>query len=59
MPRTPRTHQQQIARALTRQLGGTISYQEALRRVRAAAAEGLLPRILDEAVRYEHDLPPT
>lgn len=53
MSRSSRTHQQQIARALQRQLGGAISYQEALRRVRAAAEGGLLPRPLDGEGRAE------
>ncbi|MEU8308954.1 hypothetical protein AB0C84_35870 [Actinomadura sp. NPDC048955] len=53
MPRSSGAHQQKIARALQQQLGGAVSYQEALRRVRAAAAEGSLPRTLDKAGRAE------
>lgn len=53
MPQSSRTHQQKIARALQRHLGDAISYQEALRRVRAAAEEDLLPSPLDAAGRAE------
>jgi hypothetical protein len=45
------THQQQIAKALHAQT--SCGYQEALRRVRSAAEQGLFPRPLDRAGRQK------
>ncbi|MCM2430977.1 hypothetical protein [Streptomyces sp. RKAG337] len=53
-PRSKKTNssnRQQIAKALRRATG--CSYQQALHRVEAAAAQGLLPAVLDKAGRDE------